>query len=180
MIRASEFTSLGYPRLVSDRSTLACISFARYVKCKLNRGPRPRQNGPLAQLVEHLTFNQGVVGSRPTRPTKYYVNSPARCSLLHRRGFSFLSNLAQKRLTPWQMSSCSSVRCSQADRSDPRVRFSFRPCEQHLHRGVRLICHRRLPFQRRRRTRYSGACRCCRPATTLPQLTRTPPVIIAR
>ncbi len=27
------------------------------------------QYGPLAQLVEHLTFNQGVVGSRPTRPT---------------------------------------------------------------------------------------------------------------
>ena len=26
--------------------------------------------GPLAQLVEHLTFNQGVTGSRPVRPTK--------------------------------------------------------------------------------------------------------------
>ena len=26
--------------------------------------------GPLAQLVEHLTFNQGVAGSRPARPTK--------------------------------------------------------------------------------------------------------------
>ena len=25
--------------------------------------------GPLAQLVEHLTFNQGVTGSRPVRPT---------------------------------------------------------------------------------------------------------------
>ena len=27
--------------------------------------------GPLAQLVEHLTFNQGVTGSRPVRPTKH-------------------------------------------------------------------------------------------------------------
>ena len=27
---------------------------------------------PLAQMVEHLTFNQGVVGSSPTRLTKYY------------------------------------------------------------------------------------------------------------
>ena len=26
-------------------------------------------NGPLAQLVEHLTFNQGVTGSNPVRPT---------------------------------------------------------------------------------------------------------------
>ncbi len=25
--------------------------------------------GPLAQLVEHLTFNQGVPGSNPGRPT---------------------------------------------------------------------------------------------------------------
>ena len=26
--------------------------------------------GPLAQLAEHLTFNQGVTGSRPVRSTK--------------------------------------------------------------------------------------------------------------
>ncbi len=25
--------------------------------------------GPLAQLAEHLTFNQGVTGSNPVRPT---------------------------------------------------------------------------------------------------------------
>jgi transcriptional regulator with XRE-family HTH domain len=30
----------------------------------------PDINGPLAQLAEHLTFNQGVAGSRPARPTK--------------------------------------------------------------------------------------------------------------
>jgi transcriptional regulator with XRE-family HTH domain len=29
-----------------------------------------RTHGPLAQLVEHLTFNQGVTGSRPVRPIK--------------------------------------------------------------------------------------------------------------
>ncbi len=30
-----------------------------------------KQHGPLAQSVEHLTFNQGVAGSRPARPTRY-------------------------------------------------------------------------------------------------------------
>lgn len=28
-----------------------------------------QRSGPLAQLVEHRTFNPGVVGSIPTRPT---------------------------------------------------------------------------------------------------------------
>ena len=39
--------------------------------------------GPLAQLAEHLTFNQGVTGSRPVRPTlnlfnlcKHFTNTP--------------------------------------------------------------------------------------------------------
>ena len=32
------------------------------------------QLGPLAQLVEHLTFNQVVVGSNPTRPTILFLN----------------------------------------------------------------------------------------------------------
>ena len=31
--------------------------------------------GPLAQLVERLTFNQDVTGSSPVRPTKKSVNS---------------------------------------------------------------------------------------------------------
>ena len=31
---------------------------------------RAHMAGPLAQLVEHRTFNPGVVGSTPTRPTK--------------------------------------------------------------------------------------------------------------
>ena len=29
--------------------------------------------GPLAQLVEHITLNDGVVGSKPTRTTIFYV-----------------------------------------------------------------------------------------------------------
>ena len=29
-------------------------------------------NGPLAQLVEHLTLNQGVTGSRPVWPTIFF------------------------------------------------------------------------------------------------------------
>ena len=30
--------------------------------------------GPLAQLVEHLTFNQGVTGSRPVWPTLVFTS----------------------------------------------------------------------------------------------------------
>ena len=30
--------------------------------------------GPLAQLVEHLTFNQVVEGSIPSRLTSYFLN----------------------------------------------------------------------------------------------------------
>ena len=30
----------------------------------------PSRSGSLAQLAEHLTFNQGVEGSIPSRPTK--------------------------------------------------------------------------------------------------------------
>ena len=32
-----------------------------------------RDHGPLAQLVEHLTFNQVVAGSNPARPTTPHV-----------------------------------------------------------------------------------------------------------
>ncbi len=31
--------------------------------------PSDRTHGPLAQLAEHLTFNQVVAGSIPARPT---------------------------------------------------------------------------------------------------------------
>jgi hypothetical protein len=31
------------------------------------------KNGPLAQLVEHLTLNQGVTGSRPVWPTIFFA-----------------------------------------------------------------------------------------------------------
>ena len=46
-------------------------------------------DGPLAQLAEHRTFNPGVVGSIPTRPTNFrHKNRPLDCS----RGFA-LANL---------------------------------------------------------------------------------------
>jgi transcriptional regulator with XRE-family HTH domain len=35
----------------------------------------PQMYGPLAQLAEHLTFNQGVAGSRPARPTSFRRSS---------------------------------------------------------------------------------------------------------
>ena len=35
-----------------------------------NNADNTIQNGPLAQLVEHLTLNQGVQGSSPWRFTK--------------------------------------------------------------------------------------------------------------
>ena len=42
-------------------------------------------NGPLAQLVEHLTFNQGVAGSIPARPT------------IHVQSFIFLDKFLKSR-----------------------------------------------------------------------------------
>ena len=36
---------------------------------RTSRRRASRPNGPLAQLAEHLTFNQGVAGSSPARPT---------------------------------------------------------------------------------------------------------------
>ena len=36
-----------------------------------NRSTNQHKYGPLAQLAEHLTFNQGVAGSRPARPTRF-------------------------------------------------------------------------------------------------------------
>jgi site-specific recombinase XerD len=47
--------------------------------------------GPLAQLVEHLTFNQGVTGSRPVRPTKSSVPQDTNQNLLDK----FLSSRRQ-------------------------------------------------------------------------------------
>ena len=35
----------------------------------------PSIDGPLAQLVEQLTLNQRVVGSKPTRPTIFLLAS---------------------------------------------------------------------------------------------------------
>ena len=33
-------------------------------------------SGPLAQLVEHFPFKEGVIGSNPIRLTKKVLNSP--------------------------------------------------------------------------------------------------------
>jgi transcriptional regulator with XRE-family HTH domain len=43
---------------------LAKLKLTVDIKCNQQIG------GPLAQLAEHLTFNQGVTGSRPVRPTR--------------------------------------------------------------------------------------------------------------
>ena len=39
--------------------------------------------GPLAQLVEHLTLNQGVVGSRPTWVTMWPVGQAVKTPPFH-------------------------------------------------------------------------------------------------
>jgi hypothetical protein len=39
------------------------------VRRRRSRGALPRKHGPLAQLVEHWTFNPLVDGSSPSRPT---------------------------------------------------------------------------------------------------------------
>ena len=41
--------------------------------CRGFESHRPPQGGPLAQLVEQLTLNQWVAGSRPARPTTFMV-----------------------------------------------------------------------------------------------------------
>ena len=46
------------------------------VQSRLHASTSP-QNGPLAQLAEHRTFNPGVVGSTPTRPTYISHTKPS-------------------------------------------------------------------------------------------------------
>ena len=40
------------------------------MSCRCGRHNNDKENAPLAQLVEHLTLNQGVQGSNPWRRTK--------------------------------------------------------------------------------------------------------------
>ena len=40
------------------------------MSCRCGRHNNDTQNAPLAQLVEHLTLNQGVQGSSPWRCTR--------------------------------------------------------------------------------------------------------------
>ena len=39
------------------------------MSCRCGRHNNDKENAPLAQLVEHLTLNQGVQGSNPWRST---------------------------------------------------------------------------------------------------------------
>ena len=39
------------------------------MSCRCGRHNNDKENAPLAQLVEHLTLNQGVQGSNPWRRT---------------------------------------------------------------------------------------------------------------
>ena len=55
--------------------------------------------GPLAQLVEHLTFNQGVTGSRPVRPT---LNPLPLCR--HFADIFFLNHFWQQRIDSFRCS----------------------------------------------------------------------------
>ena len=59
----------GLPNLLGDCATKDCEA-APLCRCEADfRQPKQSRPGPLAQLVEHLTFNQGVAGSNPVRPT---------------------------------------------------------------------------------------------------------------
>ena len=40
------------------------------MSCRCGRHNNDKENAPLAQLVEHLTLNQGVQGSSPWRCTE--------------------------------------------------------------------------------------------------------------
>ena len=40
------------------------------MSCRCGRHNNDKENAPLAQLVEHLTLNQGVQGSSPWRCTR--------------------------------------------------------------------------------------------------------------
>jgi hypothetical protein len=43
------------------------------LKASLYNCSSDHDHGPIAQSVEHLTFNQGVEGSNPSGPTKEYL-----------------------------------------------------------------------------------------------------------
>ena len=49
------------------------------------RHPGKLYEGPLAQLVEHRTFNPWVVGSSPTGPTAFFSSFIALCGMKSRR-----------------------------------------------------------------------------------------------
>jgi hypothetical protein len=74
-------------KIVSVKKNLTAeIIFAKYLSFLT-----PATNEPLAQSVEHLTFNQVVVGSTPTRLTMSPSSSPAQDTALSRRRRRFKS-----------------------------------------------------------------------------------------
>ena len=53
----------------ADRLTQIWLTANLNAEEDKNRSTNQHIHGPLAQLAEHLTFNQVVTGSRPVRPT---------------------------------------------------------------------------------------------------------------
>ena len=79
----------------------------------------PHKHGPLAQLVEHLTLNQGVVGSRPT-----WITICGRLvKRLRHRPFTAVSGVRvpYRSPPPWALSSAGRASALQAEcrRFDP-------------------------------------------------------------
>ena len=64
----------------------ARVAARAYAILTTYRGREDVLPGPLAQLAEHRTFNPGVVGSIPTRPTNLQREMPrwssSKCPLL--------------------------------------------------------------------------------------------------
>ena len=73
--------------------------------------------GPLAQLVEHLTLNQGVVGSRPTWVTMWPVGQAVKTPPFH----GGIGGSIPPPVTIWALSSAGRASALQAEcqRFDP-------------------------------------------------------------
>jgi hypothetical protein len=72
--RATDFESAGRGFESLQACQLYLIFYYFSVLYSLQR-VADYKNGPLAQLVEHLTLNQGVTGSRPVWPTILFCES---------------------------------------------------------------------------------------------------------
>ena len=63
--RNGKFSKFFLKYLLTFYLTLYIISLALRVMQNFNTEKRTKEYAPLAQLVEHLTLNQGVQGSNP-------------------------------------------------------------------------------------------------------------------